>query len=165
MAQAKPRAAPSPLDAVEAQLESYAQRGVFRSFSRVAFENGIADFRFFWLLNLPFQMSFDTKRKVIVFPKLLTKIEPASELDTELRAFLADCASPDRPEHRRLDPTQVRTSYANRRGTVTLTLRSLDGDWENATRKAIHLINEVFLNFLNARHPEYMIKTFRLPDE
>jgi hypothetical protein len=153
------------LTIIEAQLNTYAERGVFRSFSRTAFERGIAEFRFFWLLNLPFQMSFDTKRNVIIFNKILTNIEPGSALETELKAFLAECASADRPEHRRVDPRLIGATYANRAKAVTLTLKSLDFDWEHATRKAIQLINEIFLTFLNARHPEYMIATFNLPDE
>jgi len=165
---AKPKkqaAAPDPLAAVEAQLNAYAERGVFRSFSRTVFVKGKAEFRFFWLLDLPFHMTFDTRGGVIAFPKLLPGIQPASDLEAELKAFLADCASADRPEHRRLDPARLRIDYVNRGRAATLSVKILDGDWESATRKAVHLVNEVFLNFLNARHPEYMIATFQLPDE
>ena len=80
-------------------------------------------------------------------------------------ALLAACPPPHRPDHPRVDPAKIRVSYANRAKSVTLTIKSLDADWETATRKAIHLLNEVFLNFLNARHPDYMIATFKLPDE
>ncbi len=155
----------NPLALIESQLNAYAERGVFRSFSRTALENGIAEFRFFWLLNLSFRMTFDTKRNVIIFKKLLPAVEPGSTLETELKAFLAACQSPQRPEHRRVDPAKMRVSYANRAKSGTLTIKSLDADWETTTRKSIHLLNEVFLNFLNARHPEYMIATFQLPDE
>ena len=161
----RPKTSVTPLAAVEAQLESYAERGVFRSFSRTSLRNGVAGYRFFWLLNLPFAMSFDTKRGAILFKKLLPHFEAGSTVETELKTFIEDCASSKRPEHRRIDPKQIRISYANRANSVTLTLQVLDGDWENGVRKAIHLVNEIFLNFLNARHPEYMIATFNLPDE
>ncbi|MEO8028486.1 MAG: hypothetical protein ABI823_18540, partial [Bryobacteraceae bacterium] len=156
---------PDPLAAVEAQLEAYAERGVFRSFSRTSLKAGIAEFRFFWLLNLPFRMTFDSKRGVLAFPKLLPKVPAASELNTALKEFVENCSAEDRPEHRRLDPLRLRTRCSNRAGSATLTIECLDGDFETAVKKAILLVNEVFLSFLNVRHPEYMIETFRLPDE
>jgi hypothetical protein len=153
-----------PLSIVRAELERYAERGVFGSFSETDASNGSVDFRFNWLWKLPFHLTFDPARHAITFRKLLPDVEPGSDLDAGVKAFLKDCWSADRPEHRRIDRDRLTVSYTNRRGTASLTFRVL-GDYEYAVRRAMNLVNELFVGFLNLRYPEYMIKAFRLPEE
>jgi hypothetical protein len=154
-----------PLSIVRAELERYAERGVFGSFSETGATNGSVDFRFNWLWKLPFHLTFDAKRQAITFKKLLPEVAPGSDLDAGVKAFLKGCSSADRPEHRRVDRDRLTVGYRNRRGTVSLTFRVPGVDYEYAVRRAIYLVNELFVGFLNLRYPEYMIKAFRLPEE
>jgi hypothetical protein len=150
-----------PIDVVSSQLQAYAQRGVFRSFSQTA----TGEFRFTWLWNLPFRLSFDAKRGALDFKKLLPNIPAGSDLNTELKTFIKNCSSPDRPEHRRLDRQRVSVRYSNRSGTIGLTFLVLKNDYEYGVKKAINVVNEVFAGFLNVRYPEYMIENFHMPEE
>ena len=147
--------------AVAKELRQYARRGVFRSFSRTA----AAEYRFRWLWNLPFRVGFDTARGALWFRRLLPAIEAGSALEAELKAFVRNCCSPARPEHRRVDPKRVSIRYTNRRGQVSLVFVMLGGHYSYGARKAIHLVNEIFLEFLHARYPEYLAANFGLPEE
>ena len=81
-------AANEPLAVISRQLESYAERGVFRSFNRsrsaatrAATQAGAedrAEFRFSWLWNLPFHMTYDRKKKAISFPQLFPNVSAGS---------------------------------------------------------------------------------------
>ena len=136
---------------VAAVLESYAQRGVFRSFHQTG-----SEFHFHWLWNLPFHLTFDAPTATIAFPALLTDIPRGSELDQALKAFIRSCCTPDRPPHRRIDPARLAILYSNHGGAVTLKIRSRDRDFAYAATQAIHLVNEIFLEFLSARYPEQL---------
>lgn len=92
-------------------------------------------------------------------------MDPASDLNADIKAFLKGCSSDARPEHRRLDPKRVAVRYSNRRGSASVTLQVVAGDYEYAVKRAINLVNELFVGFLNVRYPEYMIRAFRLPEE
>jgi len=132
-------------------LESYARRGVFRSFSATG-----TSFRFHWLWNLPFHLTFCAESRALVFPRLLTGVERGSELESSLKEFIRGCCSPLRPLHRRIDAARLSILYSNRRGAVTISVRSLDRDYSYATTQAIHLVNEIFLSFLSVRYPEFL---------
>jgi hypothetical protein len=153
------------LGVVRAELERYAQRGVFRSFSEKPGPKGSTEFRFNWLWNLPFCLQFDPARRAIVFRKLLPNVAAGSDLNAALKAFLEECASADRPEHRRIDPKRLAIEYSNRRGSVTLTFIVARGQYEYGVRRAINLVNELFVGFLNLRYPRYMVSSFDLPEE
>jgi hypothetical protein len=145
--------------AIGRELERYARRGVFRSFSRTGNE-----FRFHWLWGLPFHMTLDRRAAALVFPELLPNVPAGSGLERELKAFLRSFRAPDRPSHRRIDPKRLSVRCANRRGSVSLAFTIRD-DHEYAVSKALQLVNEVFLGFLNLHHPDYMAENFRLPLE
>ncbi|MGH9661999.1 MAG: hypothetical protein ACRD96_25855, partial [Bryobacteraceae bacterium] len=65
-------------------LEAYAERGVFRSL-RAATRGNKCEFRFRWLWNLPFSLTFDARLGVLAFPELLPGIRAGSDLDAGLR--------------------------------------------------------------------------------
>ena len=159
------RTAPASPAHVKKILASYAERGVFRSFSQVAGGKGQAEFRFNWLWSLPFHLTFDAQRGALSFRKLLPGIPAGSQLEAELKAFIDSLSSEDRPEHRRMDRSRLTLRYSNLRGTVTLTFRILGKDCEYGVRKALMIVNEVFLSFLNVRFPEYMVEKFKLPED
>jgi len=153
------------LGLVAQQLETYAHRGVFRSFSQIGARGQLAEFRFHWLWNLPFHLTFDGKRGSLSFKKLLSNVPPGTGLDTELKDFVKSCCSPERPEHRRLDPKDVSVRYTNRRGTVTVTFVVAESDYEQGVKHALNLISEMFVGFLNVRYPEYLQENFGLPED
>jgi hypothetical protein len=150
---------------VKKVLASYAERGVFRSFSQVAGERGKAEFRFHWLWNLPFHLTFDPTKATLSFRRLLPGIVRGSQIETELKTFIDSFADEARPEHRRIDAARLSLRSSNQRGTVTLTFRILGSDCEYGVRKAVNVVNEIFLELLNSRFPEYMAAMFKLPEE
>jgi hypothetical protein len=146
--------------AINRELERYARRGVFRSFSRAGDE-----FHFHWLRDLPFHLNFDREAGALIFPKLLPNVARGSDLELGLKTFVDSFGAQDRPAHRRIDPAKLKVRYANRRGAVTLKFAIAGNDPEYAVKKALQLVNEVFLGFLSLHHPEYMAENFRLPLE
>jgi hypothetical protein len=154
-----------PLAVVTQQLQTYAQRGVFRSFSQTRAHGSQAEFRFFWLWDLPFHLSFDGKRKALSFKKLLPGVLAGSELNTQLKAFIKDRCSNDQPEHRRVDPRRISIRYSNLRGNVSITFLMKESGYEYGVKKALNLVNEIFVGFLNVHFPEYMTQYFRRPEE
>jgi hypothetical protein len=154
-----------PLDIISRQLETYAQRGVFRSYSQNGSREHEMVFRFYWLWNLPFHVIYHNKRKALEFHKLFPNVIPGSDVEKELKTFIKEASSADRPEHRRLDPRRVTARYRNRRNTGSLEFQIAGNHYECAVKQALNLVSEIFVGFLNVRHPEYMMKNFRMPEE
>ena len=149
-----------PLALVNGQLQAYARRGVFRSFSQTRAEGMQGEFRFYWLWNLPFCLTFDARRKALSFKNLLPDVPPRSALNAELKAFIKDQSSRWRLEHRRLDPNRLSVRYSNMQGTVGITFLVMQGDYQYGVKKALSLINEIFVGFLNVNFPEYTAAHF-----
>ncbi len=160
--------ASTPLAVVHDTLQNYAQRGVFGSFH----QNGPL-FRFTWLWNLPFQIRFDARRQTLTFPALFPK---AAAIETELRRFVRSCCSQERLEHRRVDPKCLKVTCVRRQGAISLVCQvqgrkskalTLDGagDYEYGVKKAINLVSEIFLTFLNTEHPQYLVEHFQRPED
>lgn len=154
-----------PLAIVCEQLKTYAERGVFRSFSRTRATGSQAEFRFNWLWNLPFQLSFDSRRKALAFKKLLPGVSARSELDIRLKEFIQSRCSEDQVEHRRVDAKRVAIRYSNVRGNVSLAFLISGDNYEYGVRKALNLVNEIFVGFLNVYFPEYVAEHFRGTEE
>ncbi len=133
---------------------------MFRSFSRRG-----SEFRFEWLWGLPFCLTFDRKAAALEFRELLPNIAVRSDLERGVKSFVRGFSAKDRPAHRRVDPAMLTVRYANRRGRATLAFGIRADDPEYAVRKALEVVNEVFLGFLNLHYPEYMAENFRLPME
>ena len=145
-------------------LESYANRGVFRGFSRGPADSGRATFKLLWHRDRFFELILDLRRKTLRFPLVLPDVPPGMYL--EFKAFLESRHSAELPEHRRIDPGKARVASANRGGKVSVTMQVLDGDYAYATRKFIHLVHEIFMVFLiDGPYYEYMVEAFDLdPD-
>lgn len=153
------------LAVVHHQLQAYAQRGVFRSFSQTRAGGVQAEFRFYWLWNLPFHLRFDGKHKTISFKNLLPGVPARSELNDRLKSFIKDFSASDQPPHRRLDPKRVSIRYSNQRGNITITFVVAKNEYEYGVKKALNLINEMFVGFLNVHFPEYTVQHFRRPED
>jgi|HubBroStandDraft_4_1064222.scaffolds.fasta_scaffold194225_2 hypothetical protein len=145
-------------------LQRYADRGVFRGFSRGVSNGGKAGFRMIWHRDRAFDLTVDTRRGAIRCPLVLPQIPASSAMYREFREFLKECQSAGRPDHRRIDSSKARATCANRGGDVSLTMTLLDGDYEYGIRKFIHLIQEIYLVFLT-EHFDYQVEAFDLdPD-
>ena len=142
---------------VRETLEGYANRRVFGSFHQEG-----DHFRFTWLWNLPFELRFDARRRTLIFPQLLPE---AATLQSDLRRFVRSCSSKQRPEHRRLDTKRVKVSCVNRQGAISLSFRIIPGHVDYGVRKAINLVNEIFLSFLSVHHHQYLVDHFRRPED
>ena len=146
-------------------LEAYARRGVFRSFSRTQQSPSRAEFRFRWLLDLPFRVVWNDRAATLTFPDLLPDVEPRSLLERGLRAFVKARSSASLPDHRWIDPARLAVACSNRGGQVSLSLRVHARQYEYGVKKAVQLVNEIFLSFLSVLHPDYLSRAFHLPEE
>jgi hypothetical protein len=151
----------SPLAVVRKQLEAYAKRGVFQSFSPV----GDGEFRFEWLWGRPFVLRFDPAKATLTFVDVLPEVAKSSDIETEIKAFLVEAASPQRLAHRRLDPKRAIVRYTSRGGTGSLAFRIVGGDFEYGVQQAMNVVNELFLELLNLRWREYLVEHYQVSDE
>jgi hypothetical protein len=154
------------LDAVTAQLKSYAARGVFREFTAKPVGTQRIEFRFVWLTSRPMHAVFDAKTNVLRLIGLLPGIESRSPMDKALREFLAGRFSAKLPAHRRLSKSLVRELKAtNRDGTITLSLALSPRRAGEGAKQAIHLISEIFQSFLAGPYHEYMVRNFDVRED
>lgn len=161
-----------PLALVNSELESYARRGFFRSFSQTGGNGKRAEFRFSWLWNLPFHLTVDARRKTLSFNNMLPNVPADSELNASLKALVKLRSSISNkkkeegdPEHRQLDPRRVSIRYSNRRGQVSLIFAVAGNEYQYAIHKALNLVNEIFVGLLNAHFPEYLARHFRQQED
>jgi hypothetical protein len=164
--QAKTLDAAGVIAAVSAILRSYAERGVFRGFAHVAETRGRAVFKIEWHRNRSFELHFDPAAGTLHFPSVLPAVPARSPMDRHFRKFAASRQSEEVVAHRRIDPARAELRCTNRGGSLGVTIEAHDGDIDYATRKLIHFVHEVYLDFLyDGRYHEYMIETFDLdPD-
>lgn len=140
-----------PLEAVRGVLEGYARRGVLQSLSESE-----GTFRFHWLWNAPFVVVVDGES--LVFRGILPSVPAISR---DVRTWLAAASSEAVAEHRRLDKRLLTATYA--RGTLRFRVR--DRRFAEAAKRAIQIVNELFVVYLSARHPEYLRERFNVPED
>lgn len=144
-------------------LEDYAQRGVFRAFSRGTVRNGNVEFKILWHRDRLFDVVFDANKNLLRFKHLLPNVPADSPMYAEFKKFLKSRQSEELPEHRRIDKQKADIRPYNRTGNVSLTIKSRDGDCDYAVRRIVHLVNEIFLVFLSeGAYFEYMVENFNL---
>lgn len=146
-------------------MQSHADRGVFRGFGRTYGRGPVEVFRFLWHGPEPVVMVFDPHRRTFSFPDLLPNIPYPSAMDRQLRAFVRGRTAETLPEHRRIDPRRARVRCTNRGGKVSVRLELKDSSYEYGVRKALKLVNEIFLSFLAGPYDHYMVETFGAPEE
>jgi hypothetical protein len=156
----------SPVESVNAILEGYAERGVFRGFSRGPGSNRKASFRLLWHRDRLFELILDIDKQTLRFPLVLPHVDPKSTMYRNFKDFVKSRQSEELPEHRRIEAGKARVRSLNRGGSVSLTLEVQDGDYEYGARKLIHLVHEIYLAFLvDGPYYEYMVETLGLdPD-
>jgi hypothetical protein len=164
---------PAPASAVAGDaLREYADRGVFRGFSRQPRRGGGEEVSFRWLADSIFRVRLDPRSRRLVFADLLPNVPYRSPMDRAFRDFVRGRADAALPEHRRIDPRRVALGCSNRDGTVSVTLalrrrgaaREAE-DWRYAARKGVSLVNEIFHGFLSGPYYDYMVRNFNQPEE
>jgi hypothetical protein len=159
-------AADTAIDIVDSELERYAGKRVFTGFSRGARGRSRATFNVVWHHDRRYDVIVDVRRATIRFPVVLPDIAPRSPLDRELRRFVRSRTSADLPEHRRIEPRRAEVKVFNRGGNLALTLTVKDDDFRYGLTKLIHLVHEIFMDFLyDGRWRYYMERHFDLPPD
>ena len=147
-------------------LQNYADRGVFRGFSRGNVRGGKATFKMQWHRDQLFEMILDVDKKTMHFPMVLPEVPARSPMDRQFKEFVESRHSKELPEHRRIDTRKARLKAGSRAGntSVTMTVKGIDFDY--GTRKLIHAVHEIYLTFLSdGRYFDYMVEVFDLdPD-
>jgi hypothetical protein len=153
-------------DAVGKTLEEYAERGVFRGFSRVGVKNGKEHFKMMWHRDTMFELVVDAEKQTLRMPVVLPSVPDDSDMYTHFKTFVKARQAETLPDHRRIDSARAEIRPFKRGGNVSLTLKVLDGDFEYGTRKLINLVHEVYLDFLyDGLNYDYLVETFDLdPD-
>ena len=153
----------SDIDTVRALLQHYATRGAFRSFSEVAGASGRAvTFQFLWFRDVTFRAYSPTTR-MLTFVHMLPAIPARSNMDRHLRAFIKSRSDASLPDHRRVDARKVGVSVLNRKAAVSIAFTLKPRQIEYGTKKAVHLIHDVLMDFLNEPpYVQYNIGHFNL---
>lgn len=145
-------------------LEGYAARGLLHSFSRGVRHGNQTVFTFVWHYDQLFTLRFDGSKAALRIATVLPQLSAKSALYRDFKRFLESRGDAGLPDHRRIDPARARVKSSNRAGNVALTMKILDGDYEYGTRKLIHLLNEIYLQFLHddGRYLDWLTATFQL---
>jgi hypothetical protein len=155
------------IEAVRALLQHYAARGAFRSFSeRPGTSARSATFHFLWVRDVKFNVTYHSRTRTLTFVDMLPFVPARSEMDRHLRAFIRSRSDHTLPEHRRVDLRKVGVSVMNRHGAISVAFTLKATQIEYGTRKAVHLIHEVLMDFLNEpQYVAYNIEHFNLNPE
>lgn len=147
-------------------LRGYAGRGVFRSISDGEQHVSKTSFTMVWHHGLAFRFVLDSSAGTVAFPALLPAVPARSSMAKELKAFLNQFQTSEVPSHRRIDPAKARLQVTFRGGTVSLALVVKNREFEYATRRLVHLAQEVFMVFLpDGPYYDYRIEKLGLdPD-
>jgi hypothetical protein len=148
------------LSVIRKNLQTYADRGVFRGFSEV--KSG--HFEFVWLIRHQMSLSVDTVKHVLRFKHLLPGIPVDSALYAELKSFVKDRQAASLPSHRRVDRRRAEVSCSNRHGLVSVSLRVKNNQYAYGVNKIVNLVHEIFL-YMRDAHPEYLSENFDVPQE
>ena len=143
-------------------LETYAARGVFKGFSKT----GDRAWRMLWHRDRFFDLTLDEEASTLTFPEVLPQVPARSAMMKAYRTFVAAFAAESQPEHKRIDPAKTKLKCLARGGSAGLEAKAVDGDWDYAVRKLIHVVHETYLVFLyDGAYYDYLIETFDLdPD-
>ena len=157
---------PSPTDQMEQVgniLQGYAEKGLFRGFSRVAANAARAEYRILWHREQLFELRYEPRKGNLRFACVLPQVDAKSSMYREFKAWLRARQADELSAHRRCDRERVELKPYNRGGQVALTLHSLDGDMDYAVRKLVALVHEIYLDFLaSGLYYDWLIETFDL---
>lgn len=155
------------VNAVSAELQNYADRGIFQNFSRSAISSGgVVNYRFDWLAQSPFYLSLRSDKPELVLKDVLPAVPFPSEMDKEFRSFLTQRCDASIPEHRRLDGERFDIACRNRQQKLSVIIGFNSADAGAAASTAVNLLHEIFNNFLQeGPYQNYMVEVFNVPEE
>jgi hypothetical protein len=158
------RASEAAIPLVTNILQGYANKGIFRGFSRGPTGGSRASFHMIWHYDRRLELLLDISKRTLQFPELLPGVDDALYRDFE--DFVASRHAEDLPPHRRIDPSKGRLTCRRKGGLVSVTMTVKDSDFEYAARKLIHAVHEIFLAFLaDGPYFEYLVEHLGLdPD-
>ena len=107
---------------------------------------------------------FDARRGMLTFAALVPGVEATSTMVTKLDAIVRSHTARNQPAHKRLNSRQAQVSSAVQRGDWSLIVAIRGANHAYAVRRALNLINELFLSLHDA-YPEYLIERFGLSAE
>lgn len=147
-------------------LEDYANRGIFKGFSRQGDALQHAQFKVLWHRQQRFLWAWDDTRQSLRIACVLPAVPAKSPMYRDLKTWLKNRQCDSLPDHRRCDASKVALRTYNKQGDVALTLRILDGDIDYGVRKLVSLVNEIYLDFLSSGlYYDWLLETFELdPD-
>ncbi len=154
-----------PAEIVAGRLRHYADRGVLQGLRHEdRRRGGRSCYSFRWLLNNQFTLRVSAAKQSITLEDALPGICYPSFLDREVRRFLVERAGDDLPDHRRIDAENVGLRMVNRNSSASLFFEVRDGDWAQALRTVLGVVNELFA-YLQLHHIDYLHREFGLPEE
>jgi hypothetical protein len=147
-------------------LQTYAQRGAFRSFSEGNLRLGKVTYRMQWHYNRTYRLILDLEAQSLLIPEMLPGVPPKSPMTRELRAFLKPFGTDQVPEHRRLDPAKGELRLSQYRRALSLRVDVRQQEYVYCARKLVHVAHEVFMVFLReGPYYEYRVEQLGLdPD-
>ena len=122
-------------------LEGYATNGVFRGFSVIAQTKATAKYRIAWH-ERTCELLFSVSRRTLRFGTILSDSSGIKEISN----FVELLHSSERPPHRRIDTARARLRCFYRGGNIFFTITVIRNDFEYATRKLIHVANEILID-------------------
>ncbi len=153
--------------AVKAELQGYADRGVFRNFSISESTTGKAvEFRFQWLAESAFILKLNSEKPELQLRNVLPAVPFPSEMDTAFRNFLIQRCDESIPAHRRLDGGRFSFVCRNRQQMLSVVIGFAPEDAAAAANSSIKLLHEIFNNFLHeGPYQNYMVEVFNVSEE
>ena len=152
------------VDIVRSLLSAYAVRGVLREFDERAGRGGKTEFRFTWLLDRQFVLTFDPAKAQFVLKDVLHAVAAKSDIDQAMRAFVSGRSDKALPPHRRIDPSKMMASVQVRGGTLSIVFDVKRSQYGYAVPKILNFCNELF-GHLNRYHIQYMWAHMGVPEE
>ena len=107
------------VEVVAAVLATYAERRVFRGFSRGPTAGGKATFRIAWHRGRVFELAFDSNSGTLRLPEVLTGVPRDSTMYQDLKTFISGRRSEQLPDHRRIDSQRASPDVQPRRKCTT----------------------------------------------
>lgn len=145
-------------------LQAFAARGVFREFGETR-RGARTEYKFRWLTPAPIHLVHDSRAHTLNFRHLLPNMPAKSDIYRGLRKFLAGRTLASVPEHRRIDPRRTEIKTINRGGSVSILIKFRPRSARYAARKAINIVNEIFMGFLTGPYYDYMVENFAMSEE
>jgi hypothetical protein len=152
--------AKSSLNVVRENLQSYAERGVFRGLSEVK----TGQFKFVWLIHQQMELIVDTTKHILRFKQLLPGIPANSPLYAELKNFIQQRHDRKLPSHRRIELRRAEVTCSNRGGFVSLSLKVKNNQYAYGVNRIVNLVHELFVHLRDA-YPDYLVENFDVPQE